>query len=420
MRKLTALTATLILATTTLAGDWPQWNGPNRDGHAKENGLLKAWPKGGPKLLWTYKDAGSGFTAGAVVGGTVYTMGCRGEDEYIIAIDNKGNQKWATKIGRVFDFKGNQWSRGPNGTPAVDGGLVYGVGSQGILICVDAATGAEKWRSDMPNALTAQVDPIGGGVPNYGWGFCGSPLVDGDHVIVTPGGPKGLLAALDKKSGVLKWQSKDVTEQATDSSPIVAEIGGVRQYIAMTPKGLVGIDAKTGALLWSYKNKFAYKDRACVTPLVDKDNVFMTATTGGCDLVKVANGKATQVYANRVMGNFHGGVVLLDGTIFGSYEMRSWRGLDFMTGKQLFDTTDIPIGSVTVADGMLYVLGQDTNTVHLVEATKLGLTEKGQFPLPAISALRKPSAKAWTHPVVSDGKLYIREQDMIFCYDVKK
>jgi outer membrane protein assembly factor BamB len=294
---------------------------------------------------------------------------------------------------------------------------------------VDADKGKEAWRKDMPKELGAQVDKIGGGEENFGWGFCGSPLVDGDQVVVTAGGPKGFLAALDKKSGDVKWQSKGLTEQATDSSPVVADIGGVRQYLAMTPKGLVGIDATNGALLWSYRNRFAYPDRVCVTPIVHKDHVFITATKGGCDLVKIEKAgaafKATQVYANRTLSNFHGGVVLLDGFVYGSNDPRDWRCVELMTGKQQALESTIGVGSVAVADGMLYILAQDplsdkeTNTVYLIEPTPKGLMEKGQFELPAISKLRKPSAKAWTHPVVSDGKLYIREQEMIFCYAVK-
>src|SRR5262249_28125580 len=161
------------------------------------------------------KEAGSGFTAGAVVSGTVYTMGCRGEDEYIIAVDDKGKEKWATKIGPVFFFNGNVWSKGPNGTPAVDGDFVYGVGRKGILGCVDKAKGELKWSVDLPAKLAAQVDPIGGGIENFGWGFSWSPMVDGDNVIITPGGPQGLVAALDKKTGTVKWQSKAVTDQST-------------------------------------------------------------------------------------------------------------------------------------------------------------------------------------------------------------
>ena len=426
-RTLTTLAAIVLLLTGFVhGGDWPQWNGPKRDGHADEKGLLKAWPVRGPKLLWTYKDGGTGFTAPAVVGGKIYTLGARKGEEYVIGLDNMGKEIWANavKIGPPAAFAGNVWSFGPNSTPAVDGELLYALGSQGVLVCVETASGKEKWRKDLPKELKASVDAIGGGAPGFGWGFSWSPLVDGDNVIITPGGPDGLVAALDKKTGALKWQSKAVAEECTYASPIVVEVAGVRQYIALSQKGAYGVDAKSGALLWSYKSGKNWPDMACVTPVFHDDHVFITATKGGCDLFKIAKAgavfTATKVYAKNTMNTFHGGVVLVNGHIYGSNELNNWRCVEFMTGKQVWSEREPNVGSITVADGLMYTLGQDSDTVSLVDMTPAGLKEVGTFPLPAVSALRKSNAKAWTHPVVADGKLFIREQEMLFCYELKK
>ena len=266
-------------------GDWPQWNGANRDGHSDEKGLLKAWPAGGPKLLWSFKDAGVGLSAPAVVGGKVFALGARKGDECVIALDDTGREIWAAKIAPPFDFEGNEWSLGPNSTPAVDGELLFALGSQGVIVCVETASGRERWRKNLPAELGAEVNPIGGG--KGGWGFSWSPLVDGEKVIITPGGPSGLVAALDKKTGALIWQTKEVAEQCTYASPIVVEAGGVRQYVVLKQSGAVGIEAKSGKLLWTYRSSKAWPDIAAVTPIFHDGQVFITAWKGGCDLFKI-------------------------------------------------------------------------------------------------------------------------------------
>ena len=287
-RTTTVLAAALLaLCGWVHAADWPQWNGPNRDGHAPDTGLLKLWPNGGPKLLWTFNRAGNGYTAPAVVGGKVYTMGCRNDDEYVLCLGDGGKELWATKIGPVFDFKGNQWSRGPNGTPAVDGNLLYALGSQGILVCLDIAKGEEKWRKNLPRQMAGQVNNIFGFVPNFGWGYSWSPLVDGDRLIIVPGGPKGLMAALDKKTGAEVWRSVKVPDQATYSSPIVADVLGVRQYIVMVQDGAVGIAARDGSALWRFTRANPFADVVCPTPVYHDGHVFITATKGPCHLLEL-------------------------------------------------------------------------------------------------------------------------------------
>jgi outer membrane protein assembly factor BamB len=196
--------ACLLLA---FGDDWPQYRGPNRDDVSLEKGLLQAWPEGGPKLIWTCANAGVGYSGPAVVGGRLYTIGGRGDAEVLIALETekvKGGapaEAWAAPVGALFTWEGNQWSAGPSSTPTVDGDAVYALGGNGDLVCVAAADGKLRWRLSLPVALEAEVNPIGGGPRKLGWGFAGSPLIDGTLLICAVGGPKGTLAALDKRSG---------------------------------------------------------------------------------------------------------------------------------------------------------------------------------------------------------------------------
>ncbi|HJT79427.1 MAG TPA: PQQ-binding-like beta-propeller repeat protein, partial [Gemmataceae bacterium] len=265
-----------------------------------------------------------------------------------------------------------------------------------------------------------------------GWGFTWSPLVDGDHLICVPGGPKGLLAALDKKTGDVVWRSTGVTDQAPYSSPIVAEVGGVRQYVQMTYRGMVGVAAKDGKLLWTYKRTPAYNDVLIPTPIFHDDRVFATSGMGsgrgvGCDLVRITHSdgafKATKVYANQNMESRMGQVVLVNDHVFGwsaSRRVPGWVCLDFKTGKVAWNEAEkLGAGSVIAADGDLYCYGEEDGIAALVGATPEKYTEKGRFTIPEQTKQRAPGGKIWTPPVVANGHLYLRDQELIFCYDVK-
>jgi outer membrane protein assembly factor BamB len=426
--KVTLAAWVLALPLAAGAADWPQWRGPDRSGVSKETGLLKSWPKEGPALLWTFKNTGRGYGGPAVVGGKVYLMGARDDDEYLIAIDDKGSELWATKIGPVFDFKGNQWSRGPNSTPSVDGGLVYALGSQGALICAEANGGKEVWRIDLPKDMAAEVSNFApGGVDKYGWGYCWSPLVDGEKLVIVPGGPKGLLAALDKKTGKQLWRSKDMPEQATYSSPVILEAGGVRQYVQVTQNGVVGVDAKNGDLLWSYKRADPFPDVVCPTPIVQGDQVYVTAWGGGAELLKITPAdkgfQSKVVWSEKEIDNHQGGVVLVDQYVYGYNAEQAWKCQDFASGqiKWTGQRRALGAGSLTAADGMLFCLAEKggKGVVALLEATPQKYTEKGRFSLPEAAADRKTRGGVWTHPVLSDGKLFLRDQEYLFCYQVK-
>lgn len=407
-----------------LAADWPQYRGPQRNDVSAETGLLAKWPAAGPTLLWTYDEAGIGYSGVAVVGNRLYTLGGRGDDEFLIAIDvTSGKQAWATRVGPFFTFKSNNWSAGPSATPTVDGDLVFALGGTGVLLCTDTA-GKEIWRSNLPEVLDAQVNPIGGGPKNLGWGFTWSPLVDGDKLICVPGGPKGTLAALEKKTGKPIWRSAELKDQAAYTSPMPLELDGVRQYVVLTNQGLHGIAAADGKLLWTYGKR--YGTEVVNTPILSGRTVYATVGAGaGCDLIELerdgAKYKAKSVYANKNMANHHGDVVLVGEHVYGFSEGKGWICQLLKTGDIVWsERRALRAGSVTYADGHLYCFGDDDGTVMLIEASPAAWKDVGRFKLPKLSTKRKPAGKLWTPPVVANGRLYLRDQELLYCYDVKK
>lgn len=427
MRKgfgLSVAVSVLLLPCLVQGADWPQFRGPTRDGISPEKGLLKTWPQGGPQLLWTFEDAGTGYTSPAVVGGKVYLMGARKDVEYLIALDDKGKETWATPIGPMYDFKGNQWSAGPNGTPSVHGDTIVALGSQGILLCTDLK-GKQLWIKNLQTEMGAEVDAVAAPVKSPAWGFSWSPLLDGDQVIITPGGPKGLVAALDKKTGNVLWQSKEVKDPATYTSPVLAELGGIKQVVTMVQTGAVGVSAKDGEVLWEFR-RARYPDILASSPIIKGNQVYLTAGwNGGADLLEITpdgkKGKVKSVYAGKEIGNKQGGVVLVDGFLYGYHEERSWMCQEWAdpTVIKWDQKRSLGSGSVIAADGNLYCLGDAKGEVVLLAASPEKYTVKSKFPLPKASTLRKVSSKVWTYPALSDGLLYLRDQDLVFCYKVK-
>jgi outer membrane protein assembly factor BamB len=412
------------------ADDWPQYRGPNRDDVSAEKGLLQQWPGKGPPLLWTYANAGIGYSGPAVVGGRYYTIGARAGAEYLIALDidkvkdGVPAETWAARVGPLFDWPGNQWSAGPSSTPTVDGDAIFALGGNGDLICVASADGKERWRVNLPGELEAEVNPIGGGPKKLGWGFTWAPLVDGDRLVCLPGGPKGTVAALDKRTGKVAWRSAGLTEQATYTSPMAAEIEGVRQYVVLTNQGLRGVAAADGRLLWRFDSRLGTE--VVNSPIVRGALVFFTVGAGrGCGLVRVKRAEGDfvveEIYSsNRNMSNHHGNVVLLDGHVYGASEGKGWVCQGFESGEVAWaERSKVPGGSVTCADGRFYCYGERDGAVALVEASSKACTVLGRFVIPQKSSLRKPKGGIWTPPVVSGGRLFLRDQELVFCYDVR-
>ncbi len=402
------LTVTAISASAFAAGNWPTWRGPNRDDISPEKGLLKEWPAEGPKMVWMFDKAGIGYSGYSIVGDRLYTMGGRDDVEQLICVDTtKGAEAWKADIGKVLN---NNWGDGPRGTPAVDGDMVYALGGQGTLIAASTKDGKIAWQKSLTKDL-------GGGTP--GWGYTESVLVDGDKVLCTPGGKKGAVAALDKKTGDVKWQSSEFTDGAQYASIIAIEYGGKRQYVQLTMKTLVGLDAETGKVLW--KSSWPGATAVIPTPIFKDGHVYISSGYGvGCKLVKLGDGGATDVYANKNMTNHHGGVILVGDHLYGYSDGKGWVCQDFKTGDIVWnEKSKLGKGAVAYADGMLYCVDEGSGTVALIEASPKGWSEKGRFKLSPQTKLRKPSGRVWTHPVITDGRLYLRDQELVYCFDVK-
>jgi outer membrane protein assembly factor BamB len=410
-RNVLAVIALLALSRPGFAApaDWPQWRGPSRDALSTETGLLKEWPKDGPTLLWKATGLGAGFSGVSVAGQRIFTMGDAADANHVLALNHAdGKILWSAKLGKA-GAPGWGGFAGPRATPTVAGDLVFALGQYGEVICVHAADGKEVWRKHLTTDF---------GGPLMEWGFSESPLVDGDQVLFTPGGPKGTVVALNKKTGALIWQSKDWTDNAHYSSIISAEIDGVRQYVQLTDKSLAGVAPKDGKILWKAARKGA--TAVIPTPIYADGHVYVSSGYGiGCNLFRVAKGSdftATQVYANKVMANHHGGVVKLGENLYGHSDGKGWTCQSFKSGEAVWQEKDkLGKGSLVYADGHLFCREEaEKGVVALLEVTPAGYVEKGRFTPPDRSG-----KKSWPHPVVAGGRLYLRDQDILLCYDVQ-
>ena len=413
-KRFTGFCGCAVFSTCLLnAADWPQYRGPDGDEISKETGLLKEWPAGGPAISWKATGVGSGFSGVSVAKGRVYTMG-DGTDSSFVYVLNEADGKpvWSHKIGAIG---GGNGFPGPRCTPTVDGGLVFAMGQFGDLACMDAGTGRELWRTNLEKDL--------GGKMMSGWGFSESPLPVGDKVIVTPGGPGGTVAALDKKTGRVIWRTKEVTDKASYSSAVLATIGKTRQVIQLTDSSVIGIEPASGKVLW--RGARPGKTAVASSPVIAGDLVFVSSSYGiGCNCFQVTEPKdatgawtVQQLYANTQMANQHGGMIGLGENVFGFSDIgKAWVWLNIKTGAVTqAENSKLHKGSETLADGMLYLRMEDKpGTVVLLEPSAMGWSEKGRFDQPDHS-----DRKSWPHPVVANGRLYLRDQDLLLAYDIK-
>lgn len=402
---LLALKLVLPAAAGAAGLDWPQWRGPDRTGVSKETGLLPAWPADGPRRVWLFDQAGVGYSGPAIVDEKFFTLGTRDDNEILLVLDaNTGRELWTVKLGEAFD---NDRGGGPRATPTVDGDRVYALTALGNLVCVNIPNARILWQVSLRD--------IGGLRP--GRGYSESVLVDGDQVVCTPGGPRGAVAALDKMTGAVRWQSAEFTERAHYASLVPARINNIEQYVQLTEKFVVGIAARDGRLLW--QADFPGRTAVIPTPIVRDNEIYVTAGYGaGCKMVRIGPGNVvTTVYENKVMKNHHGGVVLIGDYLYGHADP-TWAGQNFRTGEAAWHHRGFGKGALTYADGRLYCLEEGTGLLALVEISPQGWKEHGRFKLEPQTKIRAPRAGIWTHPVVSNGKLYLRDQDLIYCYDV--
>lgn len=392
------------LIGTVANGDWPQWRGSDRNGLSSETGLLKQWPSSGPPVVWSISSLGEGYGSLAVRGDRIYVQGTRGEASVIFCLNRAdGKAVWSTALGpKVDEGRGN----GPRSTPTLDGDRIYVMTENGDLACLQARDGSPVWRK---NVLTE----FGG--RNPGWLISESPLVDGNRVIVSPGGRGASIVALDKATGQTVWKTSDLSDGAAYSSCIAANVGGVRTIMNFTARSAVGVRASDGKLMWRY-DRAANGTANCTTPVFADNKVFFSSAygTGGGLLGLSAQGgevKSQEIYFTKDMMNHHGGVVLVNGYMYG-FSNSILTCLEFATGKKMWASRSVGKGSLAYADGMLYLMGED-QVVGLAEASPNGYNEKGRF---TIEDLGKHS---WAHPVIAGGRLYIRNQKTLTAYDVK-
>lgn len=405
------LTASVLAASVRAASpqsdDWPGWRGADRTNLCQETGLLAAWPEEGPRLLWRVDSLGDGYSAFSIVDGILYTMGNRDGNEQVIALDTsrRGAKKWATTIGPVR-HEGAGYP-GPRSTPTYDEGRLYTLGLNGDLVCLNAQDGKLLWRHDL-------VAEFGGQIPT--WGYSESVLIDGPLVICTPGGGRATLVALDKTSGSVIWQSP-IGDGAAYASAIVVRPLGIKQYIQFTAQGIVGVRADSGGFLWRY-NAPANGTANISTPVSHENLVFDASGYGtGGGLVRLENEAdqivAKQIYFTKNMKNHHGGMVLVDGHLYGSNDPGLLTCLEFATGKVQWANRATGKCSVLYADGHIYARSEE-GKISLVRASPKEFVLHGQFEQPDRS-----SQPSWTHPVINRGCLYLRDQGLLLCYQLR-
>lgn len=404
--------ALVALALAQLAGaaDWPQWRGPKGDNIAAETGLLKAWPKEGPALAWKATGIGDGFSSVSVAQGKVFTLGDIGDAAYVMALDLKdGALLWKTRLGAPGGGGGYP---GPRATPTVDGAVVYALGQQGDLLAVQVADGAEVWRKNLNRDFAGQM--------MSGWGNSESPVVAGDLLLCTPGGKQGTVLALDKKTGAVRWRSQELTDPAGYSPLLVVEMSGVKQVLVYTGAHLAGLALDSGKLLWSAPRPG--RTAVVPTPVVKGNSIFVTSGYGvGCNRFTVTGSGAAftvaQDYENKQLANHHGGIILLDDHVFGHSDSGGWTCMDFKTGNVAWhDGAKLPKGTLAYADGHFYLRGEGgPGTLVLLEASTTGWQETGRFNPPDRSG-----KNSWAHLVISNGRLFVRDQGVLLCYDIQQ
>ncbi len=392
-----------LLPPAVFAADaeWPSWRGPNLDGKSPDKGLLKEWPSGGPELLWKVDTIGSGFSSAAVSGGTVFITGDMDGNLVLFAFDLKGKPKWETIVDKA-------WTRsrpGARSSPTIDSGKVYILSGNGVIGCFDAKTGKRRW---------ARKTSEFGGSPG-GWGYAESVLIYKSLAIFKPGG-KNCIAALNKATGKTAWTSSGFSAGPEYGSCLPIEYKGAYLIVTGTREGLVCVDGRNGRNLWL--NDFSRGNTAnCPTPAYADDHVFWAngyGKGGICMKMRAAGGKlvAEEAWRTSDMVCHHGGYVIHEGHIYGNHS-GGWSCLDLKTGQQKWEERGVGKGSVIWADGMLYLYGESGGKVGLATCTPEGMELRGQFSV-------EGSGPSWAHPVVVGGRLYIRYDKNLYCFNVKK
>jgi outer membrane protein assembly factor BamB len=383
--------------------DWPQWRGPGRDGHSAETGLLQEWPANGPPLLWRGTGAGTGYSSFASSNGRLFTLGARGNVEYVIAFDAaSGKRLWEVANGQRFR---NEQGDGPRSTPTVDGDRVYAFGGSGDLTALDAATGRKIWSVNV-------VQTFGGSTPY--WGYSESPLIVDDRIILNAGGRRASVVAINKMDGKTLWQNHN--DEAGYSSPMLLRTGSLQQVVFFTGQRALAVDPRDGRLLWTY-NRASNGTANIATPVVRGNRVFLSSDygTGGALLDVRAAGNlasAQEIYFTREMRNHHASSVAVGDHLYG-FSSSILTALRFDTGELAWRNRSVGKGSLIYADQRLYLYSEQ-GVVGLADASPTEYRERGRF---SIQASGPPT---WSHPIITNGRLIIRDQDNIYAYNVKR
>ncbi len=401
------------LAVSTLsapAADWPQWRGPNRDGISADKGLLEVWPAAGPKLRWTAKDIGTGYSSPSIVGGNVFVQTTKGNDEFCLCLNEKtGQELWLAKIGLVGKNRGPQYP-GTRATPTIDGKYAYCLASDGTVACLSIADGKPLWTKQIAQDFGGEVGM---------WAYTESLLVDGDAVICTPGGATATLAALNKLTGEVIWKSAVPGGDIADYASIMAvTVDGKKEYVQFLRKGLVGVDAKTGKFLWKYA-RTVDQGANILTPVVMGTKIFSSGSRTGGSVVEVtATGETASIkelFFDKAIAPSIGGAVLVDGYLYGTTSSTMFC-VDFATGKVKWTERSVAPASICYADGRLYVRGYNgAGEVALVEPSGDAYKELSRF-----KPANRSKIQAWPHPVIANAGLYLRDQDALLCYEIGK
>ena len=418
-----------LFALPSMAADWHQWRGANRDGKSSETNLLKDWPEGGPPLAWKTTGVGAGYSSLAIKDGRIFTLGdlvgreSLEDGQYAMALaEGDGKLLWRTRVGEVHE----DGRPGPRSTPTLAGTRLYFVTTDGDVVCLDTTTGKEHWRRSVTREFEGYLMKAMG---SYEWRSSESPLVDGNRVIVTPGHIQALMVALDATTGKEIWRTQGRrlgpigADGAGYSSAVISEAAGTRQYVQLVGRGLIGVEAATGKLLWGY-NRVASDIANIATPIAHGDYVLGSAGYGtGSALVKIRRDEegfhADEIYflEASTMQNHHGGLVLHEGTVYtGTGHNKGFPlAVDFMTGKVAWGperNAGADSAVIAFADDRLYFRYRDGRMI-LIEATAQGYREHGSFVIPDVEM------QSWSLPVIVGGRLLLREQNNLFSYDIR-
>ena len=391
-----------IDAQLSPTAEWFQWRGPNRDGHSDETGLLKDWPANGPPQVWRATGAGNGFASFSASGGKLFTLGARGNVEYVIAFDAaSGKRLWETPNGQRFR---NEMGDGPRSTPTIDGNRLFAFGGTGELSCLDTATGTKIWSVNV-------VQQFGGTTPY--WGYSESPLVIGDRIVLNAGGRKASIVAVNKADGKTLWQNHN--DAAGYSSPMLLRTGSLQQVVFFTGQRALAVDPRDGRLLWSY-DRASNNTANIATPIIRGNRVFFSSDYGtGAALldVKAAGNVASaqEVYFTREMRNHHASSVVVGDHIYG-FSSSILTALKFDTGDLAWRNRSVGKGSLIYADERLYLYSEQ-GVVGLADASPTEYRERGRF------SIQQTGPPTWSHPIITNGRLIIRDQDNVYAYDIR-